>query len=285
MRGGSKKEIAKKLREQVAKGIPLTGAGAGVGLSAKCAEEGGADLIIIYNSGRFRMAGQGSSCGRFSYSNANEVIFELAEEVFPMVKRTPIIAGVLAIDPYINMEDLLHRIKERGFSGVQNFPTVGNIDIPIFSDNLQDVGMGYAREVEMTRLANQMDLLTTPYCFNEEQARLMAATGTDIIVAHMGLTAKGMIGAGVANSLDECADKIKKIAKAAKSVNPEVMIIGHGGTISEPEDAQYIYDRVPEAVGFYGASSAERLPTEKMLVEIVREYKSIQIGGGACAKS
>ncbi|MEG1558459.1 MAG: phosphoenolpyruvate hydrolase family protein, partial [Oscillospiraceae bacterium] len=242
--------------------------------------EGGADLIIVYNSGMFRMAGRGSSCGRFAYSDANGLIFDMSNEILSSVKHTPVIAGIFGSDPYRNMERLLNQVCERGFSGIQNFPTMGNLSgIPRFYTNLCETGYGYDKEIEMVRLANKLDLLTTPYCFNENQAMRMVDTGTDIIVAHMGLTTKGMIGAALSNNLDDCVEKISKIARAAKSVNPNVLVISHGGAVSEPEDAQYIYDRVPETCGFYGASSAERIPTENALIDTVKAFKAIRIGG------
>lgn len=272
-----KEEILRRFHEQISKGIPITGSGAGVGISAKCAEAGGVDLIIIYNSGRFRMAGRGSSCGRFAYSDANQVVLDLAGEILSCVHHTPVIAGVLALDPYRDMERFLDELAQLGFSGVQNFPTVGNINMPLFLKNLEESGYDYEREVEMIRLANRLGLLTTPYCFTTEQARRMADTGTDIVVAHMGLTTKGLIGAAEANDLDACVEKIGLIARAAKEVNPDVLVISHGGSVSEPQDAQYIYERVPETVGFYGASSAERIPTENALIPAVRAFKAITI--------
>ena len=272
--------ILKRYRDQIAQGIPLTGSGAGIGLSAKCAEAGGADMIIIYNSGYFRMSGRGSSCGRFSFSDANGLVLEMADEILSAVDHTPVIAGVFASDPYRDMETHLHALADKGFSGVQNFPTSGNLfQAQLMWTNLEETGLGYEKEVEMIRIANRIGLLTTPYCFTVEQAKRMADTGTDILVAHMGLTTKGLIGAAVANSLDQAVEKITRIAEAAKAVNPDVLVISHGGSVSEPADAQYIYDRVPLTVGFYGASSAERIPSENALIQTVRAFKQMKIGG------
>jgi predicted TIM-barrel enzyme len=267
-------EILKKLREQVAAGIPICGAGAGAGISAKCEEKGGIDMIIIYNSGRYRMAGRGSLAGLLAYGDANGIVVEMASEVLPVVKHTPVLAGVNGTDPFRVMPVFLKQLKDMGFSGVQNFPTVGLID-GIFRQNLEETGMGYDLEVEMIRQAHELDMLTTPYCFNEEEARKMAAAGADIIVAHMGLTTKGDIGATTAKTLPECAELVQKIADAAWSVNPEVLVICHGGPISEPEDAQYIMDHTRGIAGFYGASSMERLPTEVAITEQVRSFKKI----------
>lgn len=273
-----KSEILRRYREQIARGIPLTGSGAGVGLSAKCAEAGGADMIILYNSGFFRMSGRGSSCGRAPFSDANGLILDMADEILSVVQHTPVIAGVFASDPYRDMRSFLEKIADLGFSGVQNFPSAGSLlACGEIMENLEATGYGYSREVEMVRIANEMDLLTTPYCWSVEQARAMAETGTDIIVAHMGLTTKGLIGAAQANSLEDSVRKITQIARAAKAVNPDVMVISHGGSVSEPEDAQYIYERVPETCGFYGASSAERIPSENALIGVVRAFKEIKI--------
>lgn len=277
-----KEEILKRYRDQIERGIPLTGSGAGVGLSAKCAEAGGANMIILYNSGFFRMSGRGSSCGRASFSDANGLILDMADEILSAVDHTPVIAGVFASDPYRDMRTFLRQVADLGFSGVQNFPTAGSMtDCGMMMENMEATGYGYSKEVEMIAIANELGLLTTPYCFTVEQARQMAATGTDIIVAHMGLTTKGMIGAAEANSLDDSVRKITEIARAAKEINPNVLVISHGGSVSEPEDAQYIYDRVPETCGFYGASSAERIPSEKALIATVRAFKEICIAGGA----
>lgn len=267
-------DILKRLREQVAAGIPISGAGAGTGISAKCEEKGGIDMIIIYNSGRYRMAGRGSLAGILAYGDANGIVVEMASEVLPIVKNTPVLAGVNGTDPFRVMPVFLKQLKDMGFSGVQNFPTVGLID-GTFRQNLEETGMGYDLEVEMIRQAHELDMLTTPYCFNEEEAKKMAAAGADIIVAHMGLTTKGDIGASTAKTLPESAELVQKIADAAWSVNPDVLVICHGGPISEPEDAQYILDHTKGIAGFYGASSMERLPTEVGITNQVREFKKI----------
>lgn len=267
-------EILKNLREQVASGKPICGAGAGTGISAKCAEKGGVDMMIIYNSGRYRMAGRGSLAGILAYGDANGIVVEMASEVLPIVKHTPVLAGVNGTDPFRVMPLFLKQLKDMGFSGVQNFPTVGLID-GVFRQNLEETNMGYDLEVEMIRQAHELDLLTTPYCFNEEEAKKMAGAGADIIVAHMGLTTKGDIGASTAKTLEESAVLVQKIADAAWSVNPEVLVICHGGPISEPADAQYILDHTHGIAGFYGASSIERLPTEIGITNQVREFKKI----------
>lgn len=272
-------DILKRLREQVAAGIPICGAGAGTGISAKCEEKGGIDMIIIYNSGRYRMAGRGSLAGILAYGDANGIVVEMASEVLPIVKNTPVLAGVNGTDPFRVMPVFLKQLKDMGFSGVQNFPTVGLID-GTFRQNLEETGMGYDLEVEMIRQAHELDMLTTPYCFNEEEAKKMAAAGADIIVAHMGLTTKGDIGASTAKTLPESAELVQKIADAAWSVNPDVLVICHGGPISEPEDAQYILDNTTGIAGFYGASSMERLPTEVGITNQVQEFKKITFRKG-----
>ncbi len=267
-------EILKRLHDQIAEGNPLVGAGAGTGISAKCAEKGGVDMMIIYNSGRYRMAGRGSLAGILAYGDANGIVVEMASEVLPVVKHTPVLAGVNGTDPFRVMPVFLKQLKEMGFSGVQNFPTVGLID-GLFRQNLEETGMGYDLEVDMIAEAHKLDMLTTPYCFNEEEAKKMAAAGADIIVAHMGLTTKGDIGASTAKTLPESAELVQKIADAAWSVNPDVLVICHGGPISEPQDAQYILDHTKGIAGFYGASSIERLPTEIGITNQVREFKKI----------
>jgi predicted TIM-barrel enzyme len=270
-------EILERLRNIVKNGGVIVGAGAGTGLSAKCAEAGGIDLIIIYNSGRYRMAGRGSLAGMMPYGDANAITVEMASEVLPIVKNTPVLAGVCGTDPFRMMPYFLKQIKEMGFSGVQNFPTVGLID-GTFRQGLEETGMGYSLEVDMIRTAHELDLLTTPYVFNPDEARAMAGAGADIIVAHMGLTTKGAIGAKTSLSLDECVERIQAIHDAAVSINPEVMVICHGGPIAEPEDADYVLARTKGIVGFYGASSMERLPTEKAITENARRFKQIRLG-------
>ncbi len=265
--------VLKKLRRQVSEGKPLIGAGAGTGLSAKCAEAGGADLIVIYNSGRFRMAGHGSLSGMMPYGDANAIVVEMSREVLPVVKRTPVLAGVCGTDPFRLMPVFLRQLKEMGFSGVQNFPTVGLID-GVFRQNLEETEMGYDKEVEMIRLAHELDLLTTPYVFNTDEARAMTRAGADVLVAHMGLTTKGTIGAKTAKSLDQCVAEIQAIHDSAKKIRKDIIVICHGGPISEPEDAAYVLARTRGVAGFFGASSAERLPTERAITEQVRKFKA-----------
>lgn len=267
-------EILRRIREQAAKKIPVVGAGAGTGLSAKSAEAGGVDLIVIYNSGRYRMAGRGSLAGLMPYGDANAIVVEMAGEVLPVVKNTPVLAGVCGTDPFRLMDVFLKQLKEMGFAGVQNFPTVGLCD-GVFRQNLEETGMGYDLEVEMIAKARQLDLLTTPYVFSEEDAVKMTKAGADILVAHMGLTTKGTIGAKTALSLDDCVRKIQAIHDAATAVNPEVLVICHGGPIAEPEDAAYVLTRTTGVIGFYGASSMERLPTERAIAAQVRTFKEI----------
>ena len=272
----NRKEILEKLRRQVAEGRPIIGGGAGTGISAKCEELGGIDLIIIYNSGRYRMAGRGSLAGLMPYGDANAIVVEMAREVLPVVKDTPVLAGVCGTDPFRKMDHFLRELKDMGFAGVQNFPTVGLID-GVFRQNLEETGMGYDLEVEMIRLAHELDMLTTPYCFNEEEARKMARAGADIIVAHMGLTTKGTIGAKTALTLEQAAQRVQAICDAAKEVNPDVLVICHGGPIAEPEDVEYILSHTKGVVGFYGASSMERLPTERAIAEQVRRFKELKL--------
>ena len=269
------KDVALKgLRAQIAAGNPIIGAGAGTGISAKCAEAGGADIIIIYNSGRYRMAGRGSLAGLLPYGDANAIVMEMAREVLPVVKNTPVLAGVCGTDPFRLMEVFLEEVFEAGFSGVQNFPTVGLFD-GVFRQNLEETGMGYGLEVEMVRKASEMGLLTCPYVFTEDEARAMAAAGADVLVPHMGLTTKGAIGASTAKTLDESVELVQKMCDAAKEVKPDIICLCHGGPISEPEDAQYILQRTNGVVGFFGASSIERLPTEKAITQQVRDFKAI----------
>jgi predicted TIM-barrel enzyme len=269
----------KRWKEIVAAGRPIIGAGAGTGISAKCAERGGADLIIIYNSGRYRMAGRGSLAGLMPYGDANAIVLEMAAEVLPIVDKTPVLAGVCGTDPFRVMSVYLRELKRLGFSGVQNFPTVGLID-GVFRANLEETGMGYELEVEMIAQAHELDLLTCPYVFNEQDAKAMAAAGADLINAHMGLTTKGTIGAATSVTLDESAFRIQAIHKAAVAVNADVLVLCHGGPIAEPEDVQYILDRCPGIAGFFGASSMERLPVERAITEQVENFKSLSIRSG-----
>lgn len=269
-----KDEALKRLREQIEAGKPIIGAGAGTGISAKCAEAGGVDIIIIYNSGRFRMAGRGSLAGLLPYGDANAILMEMAHEVLPVVKNTPVLAGVCGTDPFRLMDVFLKEVIEAGFSGVQNFPTVGLID-GVYRQNLEETGMGYPLEVEMIRKANEMGLLTCPYVFTEEDAAAMAEAGADVLVPHMGLTTKGAIGAKTAKTLDESVELVQKMADAAKAVKPDIICLCHGGPISEPEDAAYVVQRTKGVVGFFGASSIERLPTEVAITQQVKDFKAI----------
>jgi predicted TIM-barrel enzyme len=270
----SKEEALKRLRAQIEAGKPVIGAGAGTGISAKCAEAGGADIIIIYNSGRFRMAGRGSLAGLLPYGDANAIVMEMAHEVLPVVKKTPVLAGVCGTDPFRLMDVFLKEVMEAGFSGVQNFPTVGLID-GVYRQNLEETGMGYALEVKMIRKANEMDLLTCPYVFSEEDARAMAEAGADVLVPHMGLTTKGAIGARTAKTLDESVELVQAMCDAAREVKRDIICLCHGGPISEPEDAAYVLQRTEGVVGFFGASSIERLPTEVAITQQVRDFKAI----------
>ncbi|MCW6569043.1 phosphoenolpyruvate hydrolase family protein [Yersinia ruckeri] len=275
MPGFQRHEILNKFREMIARREPIIGGGAGTGLSAKCEEAGGIDLIVIYNSGRYRMAGRGSLAGLLAYGNANEIVVDMAKEVLPVVKKTPVLAGVNGTDPFCQFDYFLSHLKQLGFSGVQNFPTVGLID-GNFRANLEETGMGYQLEVDMIRLAHQKDLLTTPYVFSAADAIAMTEAGADIIVPHMGLTTGGNIGADTALKLADCVPLINEWAKAAKGVREYVIVLCHGGPISTPEDAQYIMDNCPQCDGFYGASSMERLPTEVALTDTTRKFKNIQ---------
>ena len=270
----TRKEIMDMYRKEVSEGRILLGVGAGTGITAKSSEQGGADMLIIYNSGRYRMAGRGSLAGLLSYGDANQIVVEMASEVLPVVKDTPVLAGVCGTDPFRVMEVFLKQLKEMGFSGVQNFPTVGLID-GVFRQNLEETGMGYGLEVEMIRKAHELDLLTTPYVFDPEQAKAMAEAGADILVAHMGLTTKGTIGAKTALTLDDCVVKIEDIIKAGKSVNPDIMVICHGGPIAEPEDAAYVISRTEGIDGFFGASSIERFAAEKGIKSQTEAFKVI----------
>lgn len=270
-----REEALRRIREQIALGNPVIGAGAGTGISAKCAEAGGADLIIIYNSGRFRMNGRGSLAGLMPYGDANAIVVDMSREVLTIVKDTPVLAGVCGTDPYRNMNVFLEELIRLGFSGVQNFPTVGLCD-GLFRQNLEETGMGYNLEVEMIREAHQLDLLTTPYVFNVDEAVRMTKAGADILVAHMGLTTKGNIGAYTSRTLEQCVKDIQDIHDAAKQINPDILVICHGGPISEPEDAQYILSNTKGIVGFFGASSIERLPAEIAITNQTKHFKSIK---------
>jgi predicted TIM-barrel enzyme len=268
-------ECLRRLRAQVAAGRPVIGGGAGTGLSAKCAEAGGIDLIIIYNSGRFRMAGRGSLSGMMPYGDANQVVVDMAREVLPVVRDTPVLAGVCGTDPFRVMKLFLRELQAMGFSGVQNFPTVGLID-GTFRRGLEETGMGFGLEVDMIREARALGLLTCPYVFTEDEARAMAGAGADVLIPHMGLTTKGSIGAKTALSLDEAAARVQALHDAAGAINPEILVLCHGGPISEPEDAQYVLEHTRGVVGFFGASSIERLPTEVALTDCVRRFKAIR---------
>ncbi|MBN9521145.1 phosphoenolpyruvate hydrolase family protein [bacterium] len=272
-------ECLARLRAQVAAGRPVIGGGAGTGISAKCAELGGIDLIIIYNSGRFRMAGRGSLAGMMPYGDANAIVMDMAREVLPVVERTPVLAGVCGTDPFRIMKNFLRDVKDAGFSGVQNFPTVGLIDGG-FRAGLEETGMGYGKEVEMVKLARDMNLLTCPYVFTPDEAVAMTRAGADVLIPHMGLTTKGSIGAKSAITLEESAKRVQELADAAKAVNPDVLVLCHGGPISEPADVRYILDNTRGIVGFFGASSVERLPTEVAITGCVREFKSLGLGRG-----
>jgi predicted TIM-barrel enzyme len=269
-------EILQRLRAQVAQGRPIVGCGAGTGISAKCAEAGGADLIIIYNSGRYRMAGRGSLAGLMPYGDANAIVVEMAAEVLPIVKRTPVLAGVCGTDPFRLMPNFLRQLKEIGFSGVQNFPTVGLID-GNFRANLEGTGMGYGLEVEMIRVAHELDLFTSPYVFDEPQAVAMAQAGADQLVAHVGLTTSGSIGAAVALTLDQAIERVQIIARAAHSVRPDILVICHGGPFDEPDNVGRALPRMPGIAGFFGASSIERLPTERAIRGQVESFKQAHL--------
>ena len=271
-----REEVLKRLRKQVDGGKAIIGAGAGTGISAKSAENGGVDLIIIYNSGRYRMAGRGSLAGLLPYGDANQIVVDMGSEVLPIVKDTPVLAGVCGTDPFRVMNKFLMQLKDQGFAGVQNFPTVGLID-GVFRKNLEETGMGYDLEVDMIKKAHQLGLVTTPYVFDTEQAKKMAEAGADIIVAHMGLTTKGSIGAETSLTLEESVGRVQEICDAAKEINPEVMVICHGGPIAMPEDAKYVLENTKGVSGFFGASSIERIPTEVAIKKQVEEFKKIGV--------
>ncbi|AXE40087.1 phosphoenolpyruvate hydrolase family protein [Acidipropionibacterium virtanenii] len=270
----SRQEILDRFRAQVAAGTPIVGGGAGTGITAKSAEAGGIDLLVIYNSGRFRMAGRGSLSGLLAYGDANEIVMDMAREVLPVVKHTPVLAGVNGTDPFRSMPRFLQQVKDAGFAGVQNFPTVGLID-GTFRANLEETGMGYGLEVDMIRAARELDLVTSPYVFDTDQAKDMARAGADILVPHMGLTTSGTIGAKTALTIEEAAVKVQELADAAKSVNPDILCLCHGGPIANPEDAQYVLDHTEGIVGFYGASSIERFPAETGIRKQTEDFKAI----------
>jgi predicted TIM-barrel enzyme len=274
-----REESIRRLRQQVAKGIPIIGAGAGAGISAKFTERGGVDIIIIYNSGRYRMAGRGSLAGLLPYGDANAIVIEMGYEVLPVVKNTPVLAGVCGTDPFRLMPVFLRQIKEMGFDGVQNFPTVGLFDGTI-RVGLEETGMGYGLEIEMIRLAHELDLLTCPYVFTPEEAAAMAEAGADVLVPHMGLTTKGSIGAATALTLAESAKRVQAMRDAAVAVKPDILVLCHGGPIAEPEDAQYIFDHTEGIAGFFGASSIERLATEPAIEEQTRLFKKLSLKEG-----
>lgn len=269
-------EILKKLYAKAEAGIPIIGGGAGTGISAKCEEAGGIDLIIIYNTGRYRMAGRTSITGLFAYGDANQIVMEMAGEVLPVVKHTPVLAGVNATDPFRLMPLFLKQVKEWGFSGVQNFPTVGLFDGKMRA-NMEALGLGYDKEVEMIRLAHEMDLLTTPYAFTEDEAQAMVKAGADIIVAHVGLTTGGTIGAAAAMTMDEAIDTVMRIADAARKIRKDVLVLCHGGPFDEPESVAKALERMPGINGFYGASSVERLPVERAIKEQVQKFTQMKV--------
>ena len=269
-----RKVLLEKFQKMKADRQPIVGGGAGTGLSAKCEEEGGIDLIVIYNSGRYRMAGRGSLSGLLAYGNANDVVMEMANEILPVTKHTPVLAGVNGTDPFCHMDYFLDKVKEVGFSGVQNFPTIGLID-GTFRANLEETGMSYSQEIDMIRMAHEKDLFTTPYVFSEDDATAMAEAGADIIVCHLGLTTGGSIGASTALTLEQCPDLVNKWSEAALKVNKDAIILVHGGPVAMPDDAEYVLKNTDNCHGFYGASSMERLSTEVALTEQTRTFKSI----------
>ncbi len=275
----SRSSILKRFRNKVAQGLPIVGGGAGTGISAKCEEAGGIDLIVIYNSGKYRMAGRGSLSGLMPYGNANDIVKEMAKEVLTAVTHTPVLAGVCGTDPFMLRDHFLKELRDLGFAGIQNFPTVGLID-GVFRANLEETGMGFSLEVDCIAAAHQLDMLTTPYAFDPDQARVLTEAGADIIVAHMGLTTSGSIGAKTALTLDDCVPRIRDIADAARKVRSDVFVLCHGGPIAMPNDAQYVLDRLPEIDGFYGASSMERLPTEIALKKQVEDFVNMRRSKG-----
>jgi predicted TIM-barrel enzyme len=275
----NREEILARLRAQVVAGRPIIGTGAGTGLSAKCAEAGGADLIVIYNSGRYRMAGRGSLAGLLPYGDANAIVQDMAREVLPVVRDTPVLAGVCGTDPFRVMEVFLPQLAAMGFSGIQNFPTVGLFE-GLFRQNIEETGMGFGLEVEMVRTARRLDILTTPYAFTPDEARQMAEAGADVLVPHVGLTTSGAIGAQTAMTLDEAVARVQEMADAAHAVNPDLLVLCHGGPIAEPADAAYVLARTRGVAGFYGASSMERLPTERAITEQVEQFKALTFAAG-----
>ncbi len=271
----TRSQILDSLRAKVARGEPIIGGGAGTGISAKCEETGGIDLIVIYNSGRYRMAGRGSLSGLLAYGNANQIVKEMAYEVLTAVKHTPVLAGVNGTDPFMIRDVFLKELKELGFAGIQNFPTVGLID-GLFRANLEETGMSYSQEVELIAAAREFDLLTTPYVFNVEEAKLMTQAGADIVVAHMGLTTSGSIGAKSAKSLSDCVREVQAITDTCKTLREDCLVLCHGGPIANPEDAQFILSNCRSVDGFYGASSMERLPTELAITDQVRQFTKLR---------
>ena len=275
MKAKGRGSLLARFRSKVDSGLPLIGGGAGTGLSAKCAEAGGIDLIVIYNSGRFRMAGRGSLDGLLAYGNANEIVMDMAREILPVVRDTPVLAGINGTDPFMNLDHLLDEVRAIGFAGIQNFPTVGLID-GAFRQNLEETGMSYAMEIDLVALARQKDMLTTPYVFDEDQARQMTEAGADIVVVHMGLTIGGTIGAETSMTLEEAITSVRRIASSALECREDVFVLCHGGPISSPDDAAAVLAACPECHGFYGASSMERLPTERALTEQIRAFGNIR---------
>lgn len=277
-----REELMQRFRAKINQGKPIIGGGAGTGITAKCAEAGGIDLLVIYNSGRFRMAGRGSMAGFLAYGDANAIVMEMAQEVLPVVKHTPVLAGVNGTDPFRDMNQFLEKVKDAGFSGVQNFPTVGLIDGQ-FRQNLEETGMSYGQEVDMIRLAHEKGMLTSPYAFNEDEARAMTVAGADILVAHMGVTVSGSIGAKTAISLEKAAQRVQSMADAARSVRADVIVLCHGGPIAFTEDVRYILQRT-DISGFYGASSIERLPAERAIEQQTRELMNLSLWRGEEAR-
>ena len=269
--------LMERFQEMKRSRVPIIGGGAGTGLSAKCEEAGGIDLIVIYNSGRYRMAGRGSLSGLLAYGNANEIVMDMANEILPVVRRTPLLAGVNGTDPFCNFDYFLDRVKAVGFAGVQNFPTVGLID-GVFRANLEETGMSYGLEIDMIRMAREKDLLTTPYVFDADEAAEMARAGADIVVCHLGLTSGGSIGAETAIRLEDVPARVDAWSEAALRINPDVIVLVHGGPVAEPEDAEYVLNNTANCHGFYGASSMERLPTETALTEQTKRFKSVAFG-------
>lgn len=272
----SRTQILNRFRQKVQQGLPIIGAGAGTGISAKCEEAGGVDLIVIYNSGRYRMAGRGSLAGVLAYGNANEIVKEMAHEVLTIVDHTPVLAGVCGTDPFMLRDHFLKELRDMGFAGIQNFPTVGLID-GLFRQNLEETGMSYALEVDCIAAAVELDLLTTPYVFNIREAELMTKAGADVIVAHMGLTTSGVIGAQTAKSLQECVGEVQAIIDTCKSLRNDVLVLCHGGPIAGPSDAAFMFERCRNLDGFYGASSMERLPTELAITSEIRKFTGLKL--------